>query len=294
MSEAYADTPQGRNQVAPATAADLQRIAAAARTAALAGRSFLSGEFAKGTAPGQHAGLDIRAESLIIEELQRAVGSCAVLSEEAGWVTVGTGGPPVFLVDPLDGSNNFFHGVPYWAVVIAASPQPVEGGSVSDMDYGIVACCDGTVIEAQRGKGIRVDGMPFVPASPEIDGQLPPLRRAMTRADKRSTWLLSRKFGSARLFGAAAIEMAWVALGRLDAFFDTVSLKLTDVGGPSVILREAGYPMTDLKGEPIGQYGYDRPKAAGVIATRHPRWQQEAIEAFREVEPEMANLPPGR
>ena len=256
----------------------------AARTAAISGLSFLEGEFlrAQGDMPGE--GIDLAAEKVIVESLERSVGNAMILSEESGWIQVGRGGAPLFVVDPLDGTNNFLHGLPLFGVAIGLSSDGGKGARLDDLDYGVVASYKNEVIEAERGKGLRFNNKAWAPGNSTgaVAGQPRSLKTTLARIDKRSSSSIGDQLGSTRLWGAAAIELSWLALGRLDLFIDSGTLKLTDIAGPYVILREAQAIVTDIQGASFGDYVVERTTGIGLIVATVTQLHDHLVKLLRE------------
>lgn len=195
---------------------------------------------------------DLRAEQTIREELTKARPGYAFLMEESGssgaadwsfrWV-----------VDPLDGTTNFLHGVPQWCISIALEQRRADGGEiVAGMIYNPVV---DEMFWAERGGGaflnerrLRVasrrdikdalfaTGIPFAAV---------PAQRRLAFA--RSLGTLMPLVAGIRRFGAAALDMAWVAAGRYDGYWE-LGLKPWDMAAGMLIVREAGGFVTDAAG----------------------------------------------
>jgi myo-inositol-1(or 4)-monophosphatase len=157
----------------------------------------------------------------------------------------------VWVVDPLDGTANFLHGYPQYAVSIAAARDGVlEAGVVVDVTreccYGAVrgqgAWCAGTRLRVSDltdpGRALIGTGFPFKRLE-RLDEYLDQFRR-----------LLPLTSGIRRA-GAAALDLADVALGRLDGFWELV-LAPWDIAAGMLLVREAGGIVTDLSGRDIG------------------------------------------
>ena len=197
---------------------------------------------------------DIRAEQTIREELTRARPGYAFLMEESGrsgsdnWAWR-------WVVDPLDGTTNFLHGVPQWCISIALQRRLDDGGSevAAAMIYNPV---HDEMFWAERGAGaflnekrLRVSarrelkdalfatGIPFAAVSAQ--------RRL---AFARTLGTLMPQVAGIRRFGAAALDLAWVAAGRYDGYWE-LGLKPWDMAAGILIVREAGGFVTDAAGK---------------------------------------------
>lgn len=189
---------------------------------------------------------DLRAERILREELGRARPGYGFLMEETGEIT-GTDRSHRWLVDPLDGTLNFMHGLPHFAISIALER---DGQLVAGLVYDPVK---EEMFTAEKGRGafmndrrIRVSarrdlpsallatGIPF-PGRPEHARFLLELETAMSAA------------AGVRRFGAAALDLAYVAAGRFDGFWER-GLSPWDLAAGIVLVREAGGFVQDLDG----------------------------------------------
>lgn len=205
---------------------------------------------------GQGAGgdltrrIDLTAEEVVFSKLKASDVTCTVVSEERGVVMPESGDTGGYLiVDSVDGSNNALRGVPFFAVSLAVAETPrlsgVHLGLVMDLYHG-------ETFWAERGKGARRDGE--VIKTSEISR----VRDALLGVDissKAEEVYLDRLLGvlhvarHIRHFGAIALEICYIACGRLDAFIDIRrSLRVTDMAAAHLILKEAGGLMMDKNG----------------------------------------------
>ena len=181
---------------------------------------------------------DIAAEKIIKEELTEARPTYGWLGEESDPVA---GQDPTrrWIVDPLDGTTNFLHGLPHWAVSIALEHKgQIIAGVVFD------ACKDELFI-TEKGKGawmndrrIRVSDRHRMIESVYATG-LPFAGRSDLPATLRDLAQLLPACAGVRRWGAASLDLAYVAAGRYDGFWER-GLKLWDIAGGLIIAREAG------------------------------------------------------
>ena len=192
--------------------------------------------------------MDRRAESLIVTALRAACPGHAILTEEAGDLA---GSPRErWIVDPLDGTTNYAHGIPVFAVSIAlvVDGRP-QVGVVFDpaRDECFVA---------ERGAGATVNGRALrVSAVPVLDESVVATGFAYTIRQGRDTNLrehdaFSVRCRAVRAIGSAALSLAWVAAGRFDAFWELV-LGPWDVAAGALLIEEAGGRVSDLAGGPV-------------------------------------------
>ena len=189
---------------------------------------------------------DQRTERILVEELTRARPGYGFLVEEGGTIE-GPDKTHRFLIDPIDGTTNFLHGIPQFAISIALER---EGQLVSAVVFSPVT--DELYI-AEKGRGaylndrrLRVaarknlseilvaSGAPFMGKTGR-DGFL-----------KELDAILSATAGMRR-FGAASLDLSCVAAGRFDAFWER-NLQAWDVAAGILLVREAGGVVSDLKG----------------------------------------------
>jgi len=152
-----------------------------------------------------------------------------------------------WIVDPIDGTVNFAHGFPFYAVSIALE---VRG----ELELGVVLDSSrDELFWARRGQGAYLNGRPIqVSQTSELIGSL--LATGFpydVNKDRENLTYFERvleKGLTVRRPGAAALDLCYVAAGRLDGFWE-VKLKPWDVAGALVVLREAGAVVTDMEGE---------------------------------------------
>lgn len=191
---------------------------------------------------------DLKAERTLRNELHRARPGYGLLFEEGGEVA---GGDPRhrWIVDPLDGTTNFLHGFPWYAVSIAAL---VDG----ELRAGVVLnAANGELFTATAGGGARRSGEPITVSSiadPQraLIGTGFPFKDAR-HIDRYLATLpeLMREVAGVRRPGSAALDLADVACGRFDAFWE-LSLAPWDIAAGILLIREAGGVITDLEGQP--------------------------------------------
>jgi myo-inositol-1(or 4)-monophosphatase len=241
---------------------DEHQLLAVAREAARASAAELTSRFGQ-TAHGVHAkstptdlasDADVAAESAIREVLGRLRPGDAILGEEGG----ATGdGDLRWLVDPLDGTINFLFGIPAFAVSVACEDA---SGTIAGL---VLDPIRGECFEATRSGPATLGGQP-IHASEGTD-----LATAMVATGfgydsavrARQAAVLARvlpRVRDIRRFGAAALDLAWCACGRWDAYYER-GVHAWDIGAGALIAARAGLEIRDL---PAG--GEDEP--FGLIA----------------------------
>jgi myo-inositol-1(or 4)-monophosphatase len=181
---------------------------------------------------------DISAEKIIKDELMSARPTYGWLAEEGG-EDEGTDPTRRWIVDPLDGTTNFLHGLPHWAVSIALEHK---GQIVAGVIYD---ACKDEVFFAEKGAGawmnetrLRVSGRSKMIESIFSTG-LPFAGRADLPATLQELARLMPTCAGVRRFGAAALDLAYVAAGRYDGYWER-GLKPWDIAAGVIIVREAG------------------------------------------------------
>lgn len=195
--------------------------------------------------------VDLAAEAAVLGVVRRLAPHAAILAEESaaqGAVTPTPAGT-VFVVDPLDGTTNFLHGYPEYAVSVGVV---VDGAPVAGV---VIDVALGETFTAYSGGGAFSNGAPIRVSSIEDPGRALigtgfPFTR-MEDVDPYVSQLARVMRGSAgiRRAGAAALDLAAVAAGRFEAFWETV-LSPWDIAAGIVLIREAGGIVTDLAGTP--------------------------------------------
>jgi myo-inositol-1(or 4)-monophosphatase len=191
---------------------------------------------------------DKRAEEIVFEELRKARPTYAFLMEEGGEVS-GTDGQHRFIVDPLDGTTNFLHGIPMFAVAIA-----LERGQeiVASVIYNPVM---DELFTAEKGGGawlndrkrLRVAGRKHLADSVIVTG----INSRGSDGDAtliRQVASIAPAAAGIRRTGSASTDLAWLAAGRFDGYWEG-QLSPWDVAPGWLILRESGGTMTDFAGK---------------------------------------------
>ena len=247
------------------TAADALEIAVdAARSAAAVllerFRGPAVGVRSKSTATDLVSEADERAEQAVVELIRRRRPHDALIAEE-GSTNEGRSGVR-WLVDPLDGTINYLYGQPHWCVSVAcADAQGAIAGAIYDPSRD-------ELFTATRGGGARLGGRPLA-ASTVIDPAMALIATGFSYdPDERAAQavVLARIAGTVRDIrraGSAALDLAWVAAGRVDAYFE-VSRSPWDSAAGELLVREAGGAVTWTEHTEIVASG--RPLHAPLIA----------------------------
>ena len=219
---------------------------------------------------------DLRAEQSLRDDLTKARPGYAFLMEESG-ASGAENWTWRWVVDPLDGTSNFLHGIPHWAISIGLERRR-DDGSVEAVAGVIYAPTVDEMFWSEKGSGaflnarrLRVSGrrdmkeavfatgIPFAAVSP---------RNRLAFARTLAT--LMPQVAGIRRFGAAALDLAWVAAGRFDGYWE-LGVKPWDVAAGLLMVREAGGYTADVADGDPSQTG-------DVIAT-NPHLHKALLEA---------------
>lgn len=196
---------------------------------------------------------DQHAERTIWDELRAARPDYGFVMEEGG-VIEGEAGKPRFIVDPLDGTSNFLHGIPHFAVSIAVQEPKLDGSGWGEVTAAVVyqPVTDETFwAEKTRGawlqdRRLRVSGRRHLDESLIATG-IPFAGRGDSAEWSRIYAALAPQVAGIRRFGAASLDLAWVAAGRFDGFWEG-ELAAWDTAAGCLLVREAGGFVTDWRG----------------------------------------------
>jgi myo-inositol-1(or 4)-monophosphatase len=194
--------------------------------------------------------VDKAAEAAIIEIIRQAFPDHAILGEESGALEGKPGGKADYrwIIDPLDGTTNFIHGFPQYCVSIGLQHRgAIEHGVIYDPSKN-------ELFTASKGSGAFLDDRRIrvtkcANLKDALVGTGFPFKE-MTRLDLYSRQLkeIMQTASGVRRAGAAALDLAYVAAGRLDAFWE-MGLSPWDMAAGALMVKEAGGLVGDLSGE---------------------------------------------
>ncbi|MDH5722559.1 MAG: inositol monophosphatase [Alphaproteobacteria bacterium] len=187
---------------------------------------------------------DKRAEKIIFEELQKARPDYNFLMEEGG-VIKGNDSDYRWIIDPLDGTTNFLHGLPHWAISIALEHKgEIIAGLIHDPVKDEIFHAEKGGQAFNKRRRLRVSGRGDMLFATIATGS--PRRSVEQRAQfiKEYDTMITAAPGLRR-FGAAALDLAYVAAGRYDAYWER-DLKSWDIAAGILIVKEAGGFVTDI------------------------------------------------
>ena len=188
--------------------------------------------------------IDKVAEDLIIAYLKEHRLCKTLISEEIGKIEIGGQEGTIFL-DPVDGTYNAVMNIPFYALSIAyAEKGLILRAFVEDL-------ASGEVFRAEKGKGAFLNGSP-IRVSPVSDLHTSAMSIYGKHFEQDRIFNLMQKIRRFRQFGASALEISYVAAGRIDGFVDLrATLRVTDAAAGVLICEEAGGMVTDIHGRKI-------------------------------------------
>jgi len=221
---------------------------------------------------------DLRAEQSIREDLEKARPGYGMLMEESG----ASGSDKWswrWIVDPLDGTTNFLHGIPHWAISIALEKRLADG--TTEIAAAVVYCpVNGEMFWAEKGVGAYLNDKRLrVSARRDLRDALfaTGIPFAVSAAPSRLSFArtmgtLMPQVAGIRRFGSAALDLAWVAAGRYDGYWET-GIKPWDIAAGMLIVREAGGYATDAEG---------KDEIANTVVAANPHMHPKLLEVVQD------------
>jgi myo-inositol-1(or 4)-monophosphatase len=204
---------------------------------------------------------DKRSEKVIFDELQKAKPDWSFMMEESGSVK-GSDQDHVWIIDPLDGTHNFMHGVPHWSISIGLERK---GEIIAGLVYD---CTKNEMFTAEKGGGaflgnrrLRVSGRKDLESCMVNFGQPYGTKEDRERFFKEQ--IAVNEVAMVRRFASAALDLCYVAAGRIDGYWER-NLKPWDAAAGYLIAREAGGQVTSIEGD-------DNPVHSGSLVAGNPQ-----------------------
>jgi myo-inositol-1(or 4)-monophosphatase len=232
-------------------------------------------EISRKIGPDPVSAADLRAEKALQDALSAAYPDYGVLGEEGGLVA-GSDENFTWVVDPLDGTANFLCGLPLFAVNVALVRSGKVVAGVTHLPM-----LDET-FWAERGGGAWLNGQPIhVSGQSELIRSILAVGIPFAGKPRHAQFVaemerLTPNVLGLRRLGAAAVDMAYVACGRFDAYWEQ-SLNAWDMGAGVVIVEEAGGVVTDTRGRPLDLEG-------GTVLASTPALHSELVAALAPVD----------
>jgi len=226
---------------------------------------------------------DVAVEQDVRARILRHFPTHVFLGEEAAQAAPTTHSPYRWIVDPIDGTTNFAHGLPLFCVSIALE---IEGR----VDLGVIYAPVGDeLFTAERGEGTRLNGtrIRVTQETSMIDSLLvtgfPPQSTDRPGEQVAIFGAFLSRARAVRRLGSAALDLAYVAAGRFDGFWES-SLHAWDVAAGALLVEEAGGVVSDFQGAPFDSFGRQLLASNGVI---HP----EMVQILGDVRRRLASEP---
>lgn len=209
--------------------------------------------------------MDKKSEDYLLGEIRSSFPDHAIMTEESGYLDGDDGA--CWFIDPLDGTMNYAHGIPFFCVSLAFAEQ---GSTRLGVVYDPVR---GECFTAEKRKGAFLNGKPVqVSDAGTLIKSLLATSFPSSEGELKQTALqnyvhLTRLTQGVRRMGSAALDMVYVAAGRLDGYWSN-SIHTWDIAAGALIIAEAGGIVTDARGTP----GFMQPPCSVLAASRimHP------------------------
>ena len=215
---------------------------------------------------------DKRAEQMLYDDLTKSRPGYGFLGEEGG-TREGTDKSNTWIVDPLDGTTNFLHGIPQFAISIGLQR---EGVIIAGVIYNPA---NDELYIAERGKGaflndqrLRVAGRKQLNECVVACG-LPHIGRGDHELSRREMAEMQNRVAGLRRFGAASLDLAFVAAGRLDGYWER-NLQPWDIAAGLIMVREAGGVVSGIEGG-------DTAMATGHVVCGNETIQRELVKILK-------------
>ena len=217
--------------------------------------------------------IDKASEAQIVREIKRYHPDHAFLCEEGGEQGEGDF---VWIIDPLDGTSNYLHGMPHFAISIAMQEK---GRTKIAVVYDPMR---DEMFSASKGGGAHLNNTRIrVSARTTLDSAIVATSFPFRQRGMMGTYTgifsdVYKKIEDIRRYGAASLDLAWVAAGRMDAYFE-IGLKPWDVAAGALLVREAGGVVSDFEGSDAVEHSHSILAAPYKMMTPlrqiiEPRW----------------------
>jgi len=218
--------------------------------------------------------IDKRAEDIILSGLGSLGEPLTVVSEEAGVLDIQGGGPPIVIIDPIDGSKNAVSGIPVYCASIAVA----SGNTVGDIELSyVINLVNGDEFWAERHSGAFLNGqriftqkdtefilVAYEAQSPVKD--LPVILPLLSRARKT------------RCLGSIALDLSYLSLGAISVFVSPSASRSFDFAGGLLLVREAGGLVTDTEGGDVGQVMLGLKRSCPLLASANEGLHRKALD----------------
>ncbi len=224
---------------------------------------------------------DQASERILYDECLRARPDWGFLLEEGGDIP-GAPGAPRWIIDPLDGTTNFLHGIPHFAISMAVE-ETLPNGKTEITAALVYQPLTDESFWAEKGRGawvqeqrLRVSARRELPDALIATG-IPFLGHGNFAQWSRIFGAIAPEVAGIRRFGAASLDLAWLAAGRYDGFWES-DLQPWDVAAGMLLVREAGGFVTDYRG---GDKCVERSEFLAANDTLHSKLHKLLAQSLR-------------
>lgn len=207
--------------------------------------------------------IDAAAEDAVVRRLEALGSDLTLVSEELGVRAFGAGGPPIVVVDPIDGSVNAKRGIPFFSLSVAVA----DGKTMDDVFFGYVY--DFGAREewvAERGRGVLLDGRPLESPGPKESIEILSLEGTTTDAITAAAPAMSGVAHRLRVMGSLALSLCHLAAGRVDGVCCLKPARSIDIAAAQLLVRERGYAIDLFEDPPFGRAPLDLGQRSRVVA----------------------------
>ncbi|WP_051904491.1 inositol monophosphatase family protein [Hippea jasoniae] len=189
--------------------------------------------------------IDKLAEDILIEELEKELIKCSILTEEKGWVDLGVK-YPLIIVDPIDGSLNAKRYIPYYSISLAVATEE----KITDLACGYVLnLSNRDEFYAISNKGAFLNDNRFYPQVKDV--KVVAVEGLKPQTDSRIVKNIFKYFYRVRQSGSTALDLCYTAFGAYDGFIHLDKSRIIDYAAGYVILKEVGGNLYDFDGKPF-------------------------------------------
>lgn len=193
---------------------------------------------------------DLAAQDLIIEKIKERFPEHSIIAEEED-LKAKSGDPDLWIIDPLDGTNNFAHTIPHFSISIAyARSGQVQAGVIYDPSRDEMFSASLTGGACLNDSSIRVSSAPSLNKAIIATGFYYDRGEMMRNTLSSIEKLFEANVHGVRRFGSAALDLCWVACGRFDAYFE-YKLSIWDFAAGMLIVKESGGQCSDHFGNQL-------------------------------------------
>ncbi len=229
--------------------------------------------------------IDLRAEETLIKKIREAKLSCTIFSEEKGIIKLGESPENLYIVcDPLDGTTNALHGIPFMATSIAMAKEPflskIEAAVVMDIIHGVTYA-------AEKGKGAYKNNERISPSQEAslvesvIGVDINTYKAANQTLHEKITRIIALN-KHPRYFGANALQLCYVADGSIDAFVDIRGkMRVLDMAAAYLIVKEAGGVVTAPDGKEL-EAKITPQERVSLVAAGNRKLHEEILRLIRD------------